>query len=174
MQSGQEFLVAEYWDDGDVISFYSHGGLVKIEKTQIQSIEKSDRVYREEVTVSPGASEAPETQSESPAAVPAAKTKSSSPATAALKPGTEAKAGSKAKEGDEEIDHDYYREKRSYWEGELNDTLEQFFEASSNQDQAAQTKLMKEMTDISQKLFDLQEEYKEKNSGELPKWWKTL
>jgi hypothetical protein len=147
---------------------------VKIEKAQIQSIEKSDRVYREEVNVSPDASEAPEVESESPAAVPAAKTKAPTPATAALKPGAESKAGSEVKQGDEEIDHDYYREKRLYWEGELDDTLQRFFEASTNQDQAAQTKLMKEMSDISQKLFDLQEEYKKKNSGQLPEWWHTL
>ena len=50
LKNGREFVTSRYWEEGGQIKFYSHGGVIGIDKNLIGKIEESDRPvqYREE------------------------------------------------------------------------------------------------------------------------------
>ena len=70
------------------------------------------------------------------------------------------------------VDLEYYKEKKSLLEAELNRTLDRLREATKNKDPKAKKNATDEMRKISAEIYDLTNELKKKNEGELPEgWW---
>ncbi|MEA3416828.1 MAG: hypothetical protein U9R02_11855 [Thermodesulfobacteriota bacterium] len=70
------------------------------------------------------------------------------------------------------VDLEYYKEKKSMLEAELNRTLDKLREATKNKDSKAKKKARDEVKKISAKMYDLTAELIKKNNGKMPEgWW---
>ncbi|MBW2167436.1 MAG: hypothetical protein JRG74_15535 [Deltaproteobacteria bacterium] len=70
------------------------------------------------------------------------------------------------------VDLEYYKEKKSLLEAELNRTLDRLREATKNKDSKAKKKARDEVKKISAKMYDLTAELIKKNNGKMPEgWW---
>jgi hypothetical protein len=70
------------------------------------------------------------------------------------------------------VDLEYYKEKKSLLEAELNRTLDKLREATKNEDSKAKKKARDEVKKISAKMYDLTAELIKKNNGKMPEgWW---
>ena len=73
---------------------------------------------------------------------------------------------------EEKPDIDYYKEKKSQMKAKLDRTLDKLREATKNKDPEAKKNATDEMRKISAEIYDLTDELKKKNKGELPEgWW---
>ena len=80
----------------------------------------------------------------------------------------------KNKEEDQEIDMEYYTEKRLEIMNKIEEYLQQYQDSSSNRDKGGKREAQESMRRVSKGLFDLQDELKKKNKGVLPEWWQPL
>ena len=70
------------------------------------------------------------------------------------------------------VDLEYYKEKKSLLEAELNRTLDKLREATKNKDSKAKKKARDEVKKISAKMYELTAELIKKNNGKMPEgWW---
>lgn len=178
LKNGQEFVISEYWEEGSRIKFYYHGGVVRVEKDQVEAIEESDLSYEEVETPEPQAAQArPQSVTET-AVQREARTQVKAPAPEAAAPGPmvepAGKTGPEKGKPEEETDLEYYRDKRSVIQAELDQALESYFDALSRKDKNAADEARGEINALSKELFDLQEELDDKTDGQLPEWWKKL
>ncbi len=164
LTNGKEFIISEYWEEGNQVKFYYYGGLITIDKDQIQAITESDKAYVEEV-LETKAPESPGIGAKQPAAETKLGAKESS-----LEKKT---APEKGKTG-EEIDVEYYKEQRLLLESKMDEASDRFTAASKKKDEEVRKKAIEEMTEVSDQLHVLQNELKEKNNGVLPEWWLAM
>ena len=76
------------------------------------------------------------------------------------------------KNKDKKINFEYYKNKNLQLKAKLNEAIKRIREASKNKDLEAKNKAREEMRKISQQIYDLADELKEKNNGVLPDgWW---
>lgn len=156
LRNGSQFMIYQYWEEGNQIKFYFYGGVVGIQKDFVRKITESDVAYREEID----SEERIATESKiDRSTIASSKT---------------AKVPSKAEKEkrDEKIDFEYYREKKLALKAELDDALERIRDASRNKDPEAKKKATEDMREIAKQIYDLTDELKEKNKGVLPgDWW---
>ena len=162
LTNGKEFIISEYWEEGNQVKFYYYGGLITIDKDQIQAITESDKAYVEEV-LDTRAPEAPGIGAKQPAAETklGAKESSLEKKTAPEKEGTE-----------EEIDFEYYRDKRLVLKSKLAEAMERVRVATRNKDLEAKKKAKQDMRKYAGEIYRLKDELTEKNKGVVPdQWW---
>jgi len=145
LKNGGEFTTLRYWSEGDQIKFYIYGGIVGIQKDLIRKIEKT----------------APEnilygrSGSDQKTAEISSKTNNR-----------------KRERAEGKIDLTYYKEKKLRLAAELARTLDRLREASKKRDSEAKERAKNEMRRVSDEIYALTEEVKEKNNGEVPEgWW---
>ncbi len=149
LKNNSTFIINHYWKEGRQIKFYYYGGVVGIEKKFVKAIRESDIAYKEEI------------DSKQDGVDPKSKINKKSDIIPIEK-----------KEKYETIDLEYYKEKKSLLEAELNRTLDKLREATKNKDSKAKKKARNEMKKISAKMYDLTDELIKKNNGKMPEgWW---
>ena len=149
LKNGSTFITNHYWKEGRQIKFYCYGGVVGIPKNFVKAIRKSDIAYKEEI------------DSKQDSVDPKSKITGKSGITTTEK-----------KEKYETVDLEYYKEKKSLLEAELNRTLDRLREATKNKDSKAKKKARDEVKKISAKMYDLTAELIKKNNGKMPEgWW---
>lgn len=178
LKNGQEFLIPQYWEESGQIMFDYYGGVVRIEKDQVEKIESSDLPYHEvkspEPEMPPGpAGRIPEAAADKEPGIEETASLPEAPAQKLTGEPAE-KTGSGEGKSEEEVDLEFYRNKRSDLKAELDQALESYFGAVSRKDHEGADKAMDEVKVLSKKLFDLQNELSAKTNGELPDWWKKL
>jgi hypothetical protein len=143
LKNGSTLYAAHYWEEGAELTLYTYGGILGIQRDSVRKIEESDIVVRD---VTPSVSKPAEDM-------------------------VDADEETKGK-AEEKPDINYYKEKKSLLKTELDGTLERLREATKNKDPEAKKKARAEMREISTQIYDLTDELKEKNDGELPEdWW---
>jgi len=149
LKNGSEFITYQYWKEGSQIKFYYSGGVVGIPNNFVKAIRKSDIAYKEE------------TDSKKKRIDFESEINEKSKIT-----------GTEKKEKYETVDLEYYKEKKSLLEAELNRTLDRLREATKNKDSKAKKKARDEVKKISAKMYDLTDELIKKNNGKMPEgWW---
>jgi len=149
LKNGSTFIINHYWKVGRQIKFYYYGGVVGIEKKFVKAIRKSDIAYKEEIDSKQDGVDLKSKINEKSGITPIGK-----------------------KEKYETVDLEYYKEKKSLLEAELNRTLDKLREASKNKDSKAKKKARDEVKKISAKMYDLTDELIKKNNGKMPEgWW---
>ena len=149
LKNGSTFIINHYWKVGRQIKFYYYGGVVGIEKKFVKAIRKSDIAYKEEIDSKQDGVDLKSEINEKSGITPIEK-----------------------KDKYETVDLEYYKEKKSLLEAELNRTLDKLREASKNKDSKAKKKARDEVKKISAKMYDLTDELIKKNNGKMPEgWW---
>ena len=149
LKNGSAFIINHYWNEGRQIKFYYYGGIVGIEKEFVKAIRKSDIAYKEKI------------DSKQDGVDPKSKINKKSGITSIEK-----------NEKYETVDLEYYKEKKSLLEAELNIILDKLREAAKNKDSKAKKKARDEVKKISAKMYDLTDELIKKNNGKMPEgWW---
>lgn len=149
LKNGSTFITNHYWKEGQQIKFYYRGGVVGVPKNFVKAIRKSDIAYKEEI------------DSKQDSVDPKSKINGKSGITTTEK---------KEKYGT--VDLEYYKEKKSLLEAELNRTLDRLREATKNKDRKAKKKARDEVKKISAKMYELTAELIKKNNGKMPEgWW---
>lgn len=161
LTNGKEFIIPEYWEEGNQVKFYYYGGLITIDKDQIQAITESDKAYVEEVLET----RAPESPGIG-AKQPAAETK-----LGAKKSSLEKKTAPENGKTEEEVDIEYYKGKKAELMSELDETLKRVREATRNKDLEAKKKAKEDMRRVAKQIYDLTDELKKENDGVLPDGW---
>ena len=143
LKNGSKFITNQYWEEGSQIKFYYFGGVVGIEKDQVREIGESDMAY-EEIDSKQDSVDPKSKINEKSGITPIEKT----------------------------VDLEYYKEKKSLLEAELNRALDKLREATKNEDSKAKKKARDEVKKISAKMYDLTAELIKKNNGKMPEgWW---
>ncbi|MCK4533920.1 MAG: hypothetical protein KAT81_00235 [Syntrophobacterales bacterium] len=145
LKNGGKFTTFKYWSEGNQIKFYIYGGVAGIKKDSVRKIEKtaSENIIYKKLQSRQKVAEIP--------------------------PGTNDR---KDEEPEEKLDINYYREQKSQLEATLDKTLDRLREATKNKDPKAKKNATDEMRKISAEIYDLTDELKKKNKGELPEgWW---
>ncbi len=161
LTNGKKFIISEYWEEGNQVKFYYYGGLITIDKDQIQAITESDKAYVEEVLDT----RAPESPGIG-AKQPAAETK-----VGAKEPVAGKKTGPEKGKTEEKVDIKYYKEKKAELMSELDETLKRVREATRNKDLEAKKKAKEDMRRVATQIYDLTDELKKENNGVLPDGW---
>jgi hypothetical protein len=143
LKNGGRYVTFQYWEEGDEIKFYYHGGVLGFRKSLIKSIEETDLRYKE--VIEEKAAETSETQGK--------------------KDRVEIK-----KEG-KEIDAEYYKDKKATLMGEYRDVQIKVQQAMRNRDIEAKLEARKELKGLGNQISELENEIKEENNGVLPDWW---
>lgn len=163
LTNGKKFFISEYWEEGNQVKFYYYGGLITIDKDQIQAITESDKAYVEEV-LDTRAPESPGIGAKQPAAETKLGAKESS---------LEKKTAPEKGKTEEERDDEHYKEQRVLLEAKIYEAIDRYDAAKKKKDNKARDKARAEMWKIHDQLKELQLELK-KNKGELPEWWAPI
>ena len=145
LKNGSTFITNHYWKEGPQVKFYCRGGVVGIRKNFVKAIRESDIAYKEGTD--------------------------SKQDSVDLKSKINGKSDIPTREKKEKygtVDLKYYRERKALLTTELDNTLDRLREATKNKNPEAKKKAMDEMRKISSSIYDLTDELKEKNKGELP------
>ena len=149
LKNGSTFIISHHWKEGGQIKFYYYGGVVGIEKEFVKAIRESDIAYKEEIDSKQNGVGPKSKINEKSGIIPIEK-----------------------KEKHETVDLEYYKEKKSLLEAELNRTFDKLREATKNKDQKAKKKGRDEVKKISARMYDLTDELIKKNNGKMPEgWW---
>ncbi len=145
LKNGQVFETDHYWEEEGQIKFNRYGGVVGIEKNQVQEIRESDLVDDQK----------------------AVEEKTTRPAEAGKKERPPKVDKAKGRPFDE-----YYKKKKEL-KARLDEALKRLRKATRNKDKAAKEKAREEMRRFSGEIYRLTDELKEKNNGRLPDdWWR--
>ena len=148
LKNGGRFLTPHYWEQGQEILFYTSTGILGVEKQSVRKIEQTDEVLS------------------LPSSIP-----EPAPDAAAGEASEEVKAAA----DEEELDIEAYQAKMEQLKAALNGTLRQIRVATENNDQDGLNKAREENRAISDEMYRLTDELKEKNQGELlPGWWEGI
>jgi hypothetical protein len=144
LTNGKEFIISEYWEEGNQVKFHYYGGVVAIAKDQIQAIRESDKPYVEQA-VPPSATKAPEIGAKGPAA----ETEVQEP----------------------EIDVASYKKEKWDLREQRRKAREKLQQARRNRNKAAIRHSQAEITELDNKLSELAIKLKKENNGTIPAWW---
>jgi len=156
LNNGNEIETDHYWDEGDEIKFYLHGGVVGIPKANVIDIKSFNTKLgkkKEMLPIEGGMKDQ------------IVRDNTTSPMN--NREGTTSQQTDKIAASD----YDYYRSQKATLKDKLNDALERNREATQRKDQGAKDATRQEMHEYLKKIYDLEAELKEKNNGILPKWW---
>ena len=168
LNNGGQFVVSQYWEEDAQLKFYSHGGVVEIPKRSVAKISETNVAYGAGTDSGFEATVEDKVKQE-PTIAPSGKGQIPSQDDALRK-----KTRSTRKNKDEVIDFEYYQKKKWLLKAKVDEALERFREASSNKESQAKREAIQDMTRISDQIFDLADELKQKNGGVLPYWWEDL
>ncbi|MBW1734522.1 MAG: hypothetical protein JRJ09_05635 [Deltaproteobacteria bacterium] len=150
LKSGHQFITDRYWEEGGEIKFHFKNGVLGVPKATVTSIEEFS-------------SDAPTSDEVPPAEAPDEK-------------GAEVKKEGNQKPGkkiEEKKPLDEYYKKMKALKTQLNDSLKRLREATRNKDKTAKKRARDDMRKISKEIYELTDEVKAANNGELPPdWWK--
>jgi len=145
LKNGGEFKTLRHWREDNQIKFYIYGGIVGISKDSIRKIEKTTSeniIYKKSQRHQKASKISPETND------------------------------GKNQKIEEKIDITFYKEKKLRLAAELASALDRLREATKGRDSETKERAKLEMRRISDEIYALTEEVKEKNNGEvLEGWW---
>jgi len=167
LKNGGQLATPAYWTEGKWIFFYCVGGTAGMERRGIDRIEKlktEDGEYIYSTLAIEGNKELPPP----PPAAEKAKGPEKPPAEAEPK----AEKSLSSQKPPVKIDLKVYQDKMAKLKAELDSTLERIRTAEKNKDIDAERKARAAFRQISNEIYKLTDELKEKNNGELPAdWW---
>jgi hypothetical protein len=173
LKNGRQFTTERYWTEGDQVKFQTLGGTLGFSKDAVQEIrEVKTEAYEQVTPVTPEASQQQEPQRRDAAVSPTVQEQK--PASTSAAAGMPEPATGEAGKSEETDDFAYYRQKRQELEAKIDEHVGKFLEASGKNDAAGKQKARQQYLEDSKQLFQLQEELKEKNHGELPEWWRKI
>ncbi|MBN2372365.1 hypothetical protein JXL19_01065 [bacterium] len=144
LKNGKTYVIHNYWEEGDLIKFHFHGGVIGIQKDTIKSIKDSDAP----VVVSGGgpfwSGDAEESNKR--------RVKRDIP-----KEGSDGELALKGK--------------KASLERQLKDTLDRYREAKQSDNNDSMSIEFRKVSEISAALEDLKKEVKEIYNWDLPDWW---
>ncbi len=144
LKHGGQFITPKYWAEDGQIHFFVRGGTMGIERGMVKAIEKSS--------------------------IDDNHYQKSQPVKAI--PQQTAPAPDKTVKKGEPVDLKAYQEKMAKLKTELNKTLTRIKKATAKDDTYAKDQATEENRRISAEMWQLTEELKEKNNGEVPAdWW---
>jgi hypothetical protein len=153
LNNGREVVTSRFWEEGDEIRFYSAAGIAGVQKDFVKVIK--------EVVATSQARTAPTPEAPHPTG-----NTSAPPATIWGKaPNTE------THRPPEETDFASYRPKKAALMEQLNGATTQHLEAIGAKNAEAKKRALEDMREVSRRLYQLEDELKEKNQGVLPAWW---
>lgn len=175
LKNGRQFRTDNYWEENDKVVFYLRGGVIGIEKNYVEKIvETNERetsyIYKNETDDSGNTNGQEKSYLQRSQEI-------SEHQTQQKRYGDVEKSGSQSKSDErvkDDIDVDYYKKAQSELKGKIDESIKKFRKASGSKNTQLKQEAMKEISAFSKQLYDLQDELKEKNDGELPKWWEKL
>ena len=150
LKNGGRLSTPHYWEENHILKFYIVGGVMGIEKKTVRKIEK-----RAVEAVKPYEVKAPDKR---PAEAEPEAQKALSPQKPPVK-----------------IDLKAYQDKMASLKAEVNKTLTRIRKAAIGKDPVAKDEATADNRRISDEMWKLTEELKEKNDGKLPAdWWEGV
>ena len=157
LKDGGQFITSQYWVEDGQNKFFVSGGMIGIDKNTVRKIEKSNidaNGYYEESNkpekVSPQVDQASEK---------------------AIKKEPLPDANVKK----EKVDLKAYQNKMAKLKSDINKTLTRIKKADKSNDQNAKDEATADNRRISDEMWKLTDELKEKNNGKLPDdWWEGV
>jgi hypothetical protein len=156
LKNGGQYITDQYWKEDGQIKFIVSGGIMGIDKDTVRKIEKSNidaNGYYETIKpdkVSPQVDQTPEK----------AIKKETLPDTNVKK---------------EKVDLKAYQNKMAKLKSDINKTLTRIKKANTTNDQSAKDEATEDNRRISDEMWKLTDELKEKNNGKLPDdWWEGV
>jgi len=154
LKGGGQFITSKYWEEDGQIKFFVSGGMMGIDKDTVRKIEKSNIDANEYYEINKPEKASPQVD----------RTLEKAIKKDAIPPDSAAKK--------EKVDIKAYQDKMRKLKAELDKTLEIVREAEKNKDIDAERKARADLRQISTEIYNLTDELKEKNNGELPaEWW---
>jgi hypothetical protein len=154
LKNGGQLSTPMYWAEGKWILFPCVGGTAGMEGKEIDRIERDEREDdrgsgRENIEMgkappTPSTTEKPKEPTNTP----------------------------QAKETEEKINIEAYKNEKDRMTAELDDLLEKMRESTGRKDEAARKEAMEEIVTKSTQIYKLTDEVTKKNKGKLPDgWW---
>lgn len=154
LKNGGEIPTRTYWESGDEIVFQIYGGLVGIPKNFIASIRE---------TASPPDTRGPDPNPfVSQTRPPLAARQGSDPIVVQDQPPADSKP----------VDFTPYQKKQQELVQQLDEARTRYLEALGIRDAGRQEQARQEMVGLGKRFYDLGDEVKGKNKGQLPPWWR--
>jgi hypothetical protein len=172
LKNGGSFKTDSYWKQDKTTMFYHRGGIVGVEDNDIKEITKIDVQDNENIHANYEQNSVDESEINSKKVDSERNVDNNAIRSEEVK--AENSKGSKNTVETQKIDFEDYRNRKIELKRKLDWSIEKFRQASGNKNQEEKKKAMKDMTDISKQIFDLEAELKQKNHGELPDWWANL
>lgn len=150
LKNGGRIETPHCWEENHELRFYFGNGVAGIERNSVARIEKTDGNSEEGREVRKTAAAPTET-------------------------GLKAEGASTARKSPEKVDLKAYQEKMAALKADLNRTLTRMKKAESAGDPAAREEAAAENRRISDQMYKLTDELKDKNNGQLPAdWWQGI
>lgn len=157
LKNGGQLSAPAYWFEDRMILFYCPGGIAGMERSEIDRIER-DETYDNTGMVGDGIGKT----------APPSPPKTEKP----QEPGETPQATASAKEVEEKVNIEAYRNRKDEMVAELDDLLAKMRESTAIKDVDAQEKAMEEIREKSGQIYKLTDEVTKKNKGKLPDgWW---
>ncbi len=165
LKDGGQYTTKQYWHEGDQIKFMVEGGIMGFDKSEVKKIIKVEDAAAQGDQAPPNASE-----SDEPADKDKAAPEIKAPKSAGEKP-AKAASGVKGKK----VDIAAYQAEMAKLKDAINETLVRMKAADEAKDSTAREEAMEDNRKISAQMWQLTNELKEKNNGQLPAdWWKGV
>ncbi len=151
LKNGGRLTTSHYWGEGRQLYFYYVGGIVGIDRGEVNRVERRKPEQRPELndaSESPGKEETPPPVAE------------------------EKKIPAAQKAPAEKLNIAEQKRKKDQLTAELNDLLEKRRQAKAKKDMDAKKAITEEILNISTEVYRITDEVKAKNKGKLPEgWW---
>lgn len=154
LKNGGQIPTRQYWESGDEITFQTSGGIVSLPKDSIETIAET-------------------------ASLPQANRTDPDPNAGGLTPppavGQEIDrkpVQDQPSVDDKPVDLSPYQAKQQELVQQLEQARQRYLDALGGKDTGIQEQARQEMVGLGKRFYDLADEVKGKNKGELPDWWK--
>jgi len=172
LKNGGRFSTTYYWEEGNLLKFYSQGGTVGVEKDNIIEIiedtsakNRGHEIIYNDLTTDK--SENIDSEVKNKKEIFTRHDKKST----IIKEETIKEDKNEEKE---EIDKKYYKSKLLSIKIKIEGFLQEYRDASRSKNPTVKKAAQNKMRKASKHLFDLQDELQAKNKGVLPEWWQKL
>lgn len=155
LKGGGQFITSKYWKEDGQIKFFVSGGMMGIDKDTVRAIEKS-KINADDYQTNQSKQTIPKVN-------PALEK--------TIKEETVPEANAK----EEKVDLKAYQDKMAKLKSDINKTLTRIKKANITNDQNAKDEATADNRRISDEMWKLTDELKEKNNGKLPDdWWEGV
>lgn len=161
LKDGGQYTTRQYWHEGNQIKFMVSGGIIGFDKSEVQKIIKVEDAAAEGDKATQNTPE-----SDEPADKVKAAPEPKAPKAAGQKPGKDATAGKEKK-----VDIAAYQAQMNKLKEAIEETLVRMKAADEAKNMEARKEAEEDNRKISEQMWQLTNELKEKNNGVLPADW---